>query len=209
MRNLVAITLVLGLLATTAGTASAQDGRDLRQGIISGFMLLTQKSVQKELKLSDDQIKKLEAALAKQKEIYQGLGDLDAKERAKKLAQLSVAGEKAISETLKPEQIKRFVEISRHHEGLHQSVEAKDGEVAAALRLTDDQKAKIKTIGEELGTEVREAVKAAAGDRTKMAAKMQDLRKSGDEKLMKLLTDEQKTKWRELIGEPFKGELTR
>lgn len=189
MRNCVGITLFLGLIATTAGTASAQGSRDLRQGLLSGFPLLTQKSVQQELQLSDDQIKRLEAALAKQKEIYQGLGDLDAKERAKKLAQLSVAGEKAIGETLKPEQIKRFVEISRQHDGLHQSVEAKDGEVAAALKLTDDQKAKIKTIGEELGTEIRAAVKAAGADRTKMAAKMQELRNSGDEKLINLLTD--------------------
>ena len=86
MRKYVGITLVMVLLATTARTASAQGSRDLRQGLLSGFPLLTQKSVQKELKLSDDQIKKLEAALAKQKEIFQGLGDLDTKERAKKLA---------------------------------------------------------------------------------------------------------------------------
>ncbi len=38
-------------------------------------------------------------------------------------------------------------------------------------------------------------------------AKMQDFLKSGNEKLMKLLTKEQKTWWKELIGEPFKGEL--
>ena len=36
-----------------------------------------------------------------------------------------------------------------------------------------------------------------------MAKKFEDLRKSTDEKLMNLLTDEQKAMWRELTGEPF------
>jgi len=208
MRNFVGITLVLALLATTANTASAQDGRGLRQGLISGFMLLRQKSVQEELKLSEDQIKNVEAAQAKMSQSFLELRDLDQEERAKRLAKASVEGEKTITEILKPEQIKRFQEISLQQEGVYQSVEAKDGVVAAALKLTDDQKEKIKTIGEEMGTEMSEAFKAAGGDRSKMAAKVQDLRKSGDEKVMNLLTEEQKTKWKKLIGEPFKGDLT-
>src|SRR5262249_17232863 len=33
--------------------------------------------------------------------------------------------------------------------------------------------------------------------------------KATEERLLKVLTDEQKTKWQELLGEPFKGELKR
>ena len=112
---------------------------------------------------------------------------------------MSVEGEHGISETLKPGQIKRFKEISLQQDGPLLSVMAKDGEVAAAWKLTDDQKQKIKTIAEEM----REALKVAGGDRSKM----QELLKSGNGKLMNLLTEAQKTKWKELIGEPFKGEL--
>jgi hypothetical protein len=96
-------------------------------GIVGGFGLLTQKSVQEELKLSDDQIKKFEVVQAKLRESYQELRDLDPEERARKLAQASVEGERGITETLKPEQIKRFKEISLQQDGPLLSVAAKDG----------------------------------------------------------------------------------
>ena len=143
--------------------ASAQDGLDFRKSFgrgIDGFMLLMQKSVQKELQLSEDQIKKLEAYQTKQMERYK---EPDPKERAKKLAGASVAGEKTISETLKPEQIKRFQEISRQQDGLLHSVEAKDGHVAAALKFTDDQKEKIRTIGDATGTQIARHSRPRAG----------------------------------------------
>jgi len=166
-------------------------------GIEGGFGLFTQKPVQEELKLSDDQIKQLDVAQAKLREGYQALQALAPEERAKMLATQSVDGERAITEILKPEQIKRFKEISLQQDGPLLSVEAKDGEVSAAWQLTDDQKQKIKTIAEQ----IREALKVAGGDRNKL----QELLRSGNEGVMQLLTEAQKTKWKEMIGEPFKG----
>ena len=208
MRKFVGMPLVLGLLVMAVGTASSQDGRGLRQELISGFMLLGQESVQKDLKLSDDQIKDVEAAQAKMNKNWLELRDLDQEDRTKKLSSASVEGERTITEILKPEQIERFQEINRQQEGLYQTVEAKDGVVAAALKLTDDQKEKIQTIGEGLVTEMRESFKAADGGQNKLTAKMQALRQSGDEKVMSLLTEGQRSKWKELIGQPFYGELT-
>ena len=190
-----------------ASKARQPGARDFRQGLISGFELFKQTSVQQELQLSDDQIKKLEAYEAERRESYQRLRDLDPKERAKKLAKASVEGERTITEILKSEQIKRFQEIMLQNDGIHQSVDAKDGVVAAALKLTDDQEEKFKSITQEMVVEREAFIKAAGRDRGKMDAKMQELRKSGDEKLMQLLTEVQKAKWKELIGAPFKVEL--
>jgi hypothetical protein len=37
----------------------------------------------------------------------------------------------------------------------------------------------------------------------------EEARNATDEKLMNVLTNEQKTQWKELTGEPFKGEIQR
>jgi len=36
-----------------------------------------------------------------------------------------------------------------------------------------------------------------------MMAKMQELRKQADDKIAALLTDDQKSKWKDMIGTPF------
>ena len=41
-----------------------------------------------------------------------------------------------------------------------------------------------------------------------MAKKMQELQKDATTKAMKVLSSEQKTKWKEMTGEPFKGQIT-
>src|SRR4029077_6156518 len=81
-----------------------------------------------------------------------------------------------------------------------------DAKVAEDLKLTDDQKSKIKTVLDDLDKESRSLFQPG-GDRDEMRKKMTELRKTSLEKATAILTDEQKSKWKEMTGAPFTGEL--
>ncbi len=58
------------------------------------MMLLGQKAVQQELKLSDEQVKQIDEQLAKQRESFQGFRDLSPEERQKRFAESGRAAAK-------------------------------------------------------------------------------------------------------------------
>jgi hypothetical protein len=176
-------------------------------GVGGGFgtlALLSQKSVQNELKLSEDQVKKVKELTDKQRESFRGLRDLSQEERQKKMQERTKANEKAVAEILKADQIKRVKQISWQLQGPRAF---SDPAVADALKLTDQQKEKVKTIQQE--TRTARGDRQGGGNREEARKKAEAARKSANEKLMNVLTTEQKTKWKELTGEPFKGEISR
>jgi Spy/CpxP family protein refolding chaperone len=168
------------------------------------LFLLTQKSVQDELKLTEEQVKKVAALEEKQRESAKGFKDLSKEERKTKMEERAKESKKAVDEVLKPEQVKRLKQISLQQSG---SRAYADPEVAEALKLTDDQKEKMKTIQEDSRKEMRDLFTGGANEEARK--KMETLRKAADEKVQGLLTAEQKTKLKELLGEPFKGEIKR
>jgi hypothetical protein len=174
-------------------------------GANSPVMLLGQKSVQEELKLSGDQIKKAEELAAKQRETLQSLRDLDQEERGKKMQEINQANQKSLAEILKPNQVKRLRQISLQLAGAQAF---NNPEVAAELKLTDDQKEKIREIRQQTNQQAQ-SIRENTSDRTEARQKVEQLNKSTAGKVIGLLTAEQKEKWKELIGEPFKGEIIR
>lgn len=201
--------LALAVVVLIGSPALAQRQRPQRQGFggFSGMtgdltFLLGQKSVQDELKLAEDQTKKVTELAEKRRESFRDFRNLTPEERRKKFEERAKSAEKEVGEILKPEQLQRLKQIAlQRRDGLAFS----DPEVATALKLTDEQKEKIKTIREESGKSFRDL--AQGGNREEARKKMDEMRKAHDEKLMGLLTDEQKAKWKELTGEPFKGEI--
>jgi Spy/CpxP family protein refolding chaperone len=189
---------VLALLVPTALSQRAGGGFG-RGG--DGVGLLSQKSVQDELKLSDEQKKKIEDLVAKQRENFKGFRDLSNEEKKTKAEAAAKANKEEIGKILNQEQSKRFKQISLQTRG---SRAFSEPEVVDALKLTDEQKDKIKGIQEDAGKEMREAFQ---GGREEAAKKMESIRKAADEKVMGLLTAEQKTKWKDLTGAPFTGKL--
>lgn len=178
-----------------------------------GFLLMN-KGVQEELKITDEQKTKIAEITkeygAKQRELFSGFQDLSNEEkRAKfkelqndpKFKEISEGQTKAIMAVLKPEQEKRFKQLQLQQEG----VRAFQNEtVVKELQITDEQKEKLKTIAEENGKEMRELFSEATKDnRAEMQKKIRSLREEGMEKAVAVLNADQKSKWKELTGEPF------
>jgi Spy/CpxP family protein refolding chaperone len=170
----------------------------------SGAMLLGQESVQKELKLTDDQAAKVKEFGEAMREKFQEAFGLEGEERAKKFQELAKEGEKAVADILKPEQSKRLKEIVYQQQGPRAFA---DSAVAKGVGLSEEQQKKIKEINDDTGKQLRELFQPGSPPDDETRKKMQDLRKEASEKIVKLLSEDQKKKWQELQGAPFKGEI--
>ncbi len=161
--------------------------------------LLSQKSVQDELKLSDEQQKQATEADTKRGGL-EGLRDLSQAERQAKFQERTAASEKTAAEILQPEQLKRLKQISLQQQG---AFAYERPEVSSALQLTNSQMDQLKAIQADAREKMRGAFQGGQPDREKIQA----ARKAVAEQAAGVLTDEQKTKWKELVGEPFTGEI--
>jgi len=182
-------------------------------GMGGGMMMLAQaKSVQEELKLSDDQTKKLTELSQKQREamreMFQGGGGGDRDEMRKKMEEMNKANEKAMAEILKPDQVRRLKQISLQVTEKNFGMSALLGspDVQAELKVTDEQKEILRGLRDDMMKMMGE-LRDAGGSPDEMREKMDEFRKSANQKVTKLLTDDQKAKLKEMQGEPFKGEL--
>lgn len=206
MRTLRVTLTALGLAALLASPAWAQRGGGRGFGGPSAF--LSNKSVQQELKLDDKQIeganKLAEDLRAKSRESLQSLAGLQGQERGEKLRELmkpiNEEAEKGIATLFKPEQAKRYHQIVLQQSGAGAFATP---ELQSDLKLTDEQKEKIKTILEESRAQGAEIRKNAGDDREGAREKSNALRKETLEKVMASLTDDQKKTWKEKTGEAF------
>jgi hypothetical protein len=166
-------------------------------------MLLEQDSVRKELKLSADQINKVEEVSQKVREKFQEVFGLKGEERSRRIRAFRGEVEKAIAEVLKPEQMKRLKQISYQMRGGPGFTEP---EVAKALALTETQKMDIERINRDTSKLMGQLIDAEP-DSAARDKKIRAQRNAGYEQVIKLLTEEQKAKWKELQGKLFKGEI--
>lgn len=200
----------LALFVLTASDAVAQPGGGRGRGPRGGFggaMLLQQASVQKELKLSDEQLQKVTELAEKQREAFAGLRDLEPEERREKMAEAQKSQREELAKILSTEQGQRLKQIEWQQAGPQALA---NPEVAAALGLSDEQKQAVETAQTEMREQMRELFAAGPdGDREAARAKMTELQTATNEKINKVLTAEQQTKLKELLGAPFTGEIVR
>jgi len=228
MRALHRVLLVLGAAALLAGPfpggASGQDAprrgeKDRLPGGpgigLAGPGLLFNKSVQEELKLTDEQLNKLRKAAqevrAEHKEEFAELAQIkDRRERFEKWQQLmkevTAETKRAAADVLNDEQERRFRQIQRQQLGILAFAEP---EVQKALNLSEEQKEKLKDIGQEAAEDFREVLQKAQGNREEAMGKLAELRKESTRKALGVLDDTQKRTWRELTGEPFQIKFER
>jgi Spy/CpxP family protein refolding chaperone len=207
MRSLKTTLTALGIAALLASPAWAQRGGGMFGGPAG---LLSNKSVQEELKLDDKQVEKAKELADKTREKMTALREsselqnLEGQERFTKMQELmkpiNEETTKAITALLKPEQNKRYQQIGFQMRGAQAFGTP---ELQSELKITDAQKEKIKTINEESQGKMRDIFQETQGDRAAMMEKMTALRKETLEKVVTELNDDQKKAWKEKLGAPF------
>ncbi len=173
---------------------------------VSLGMLLSNKSVQDELKLDDAQKEKAREIAQKAREKFQSaresLQNLDRSERAAKIQEMTreanMEARRAAGEVLKPEQRTRLRQISLQTSG---AAAFESPYFQNRLKLTDEQKSEIASIVENSDKELRELFQS--GDRQNAFAKVREHRQATLEKIKGKLNDEQKAEYAKLLGSPF------
>lgn len=222
MKRLALSVLALALGAVLASPAFAQPpggGRGFGGGFgrMNEMMLLGVESVQKELGLSQDQIAKIrERGERARQGGFQQFQGLSREEIQQRMEEMRKETEKFLSETLKPEQQKRLKEIALQVQIRNAGLLAAlmNPENAEKLGITDEQREDFRRLmedgrrfREELGLGGRGGGGGFQPPTEEQRKKLEDFRKSQDEKVQKILTDAQKSKLKELTGAEFKGEI--
>jgi hypothetical protein len=211
--------LVVGLAVVMAGPVLAQEqgqrrGRGGRGGFGGGMfgpgMLLNQKSVHEELKMTEEQVNKAKSAIEeinkKRAADFQGLRGNDPENQEKRQALMKEIREetdKALAGILNEDQRKRLKQIELQFQGARAFGTP---DVQKALNLTDDQKEKIKTINDDARQEMQ-SIFQGGGDPQENRKKMQALQKETTEKIVALLDEGQKKTWKEMTGAHFEGKI--
>ena len=210
MRTLGTTVLALGAAVLLAGPAQAQG---FRGGMFGGggYMLLSNKGVQQELKLTDAQAEKVtrvvEEASAKAREKWQDLPDDERREKGRAIFQAANDEVKAtVKDVLKPEQVARLDQISLQQQGITAFADPK---AQGKLGLSDDQRSKLREIADDADRKMRDLREGFANDREGTMEKMRAARKESMDKALGVLTDGQKKSWKEMTGEPFEVRFER
>ena len=200
------LALALSAVALLASPALAQ-GRGGFGGGAAGFLMAP--NVQKDLKLTDAQVKKVQETLREIRETHQAdfsaLRDASPDVRVAKVATLTETVNDEVKKALSfsAHQSKRFDQISLQAQGLmafaHPAVDNK-------LKLTSDQKSQIREIAAATRSAGAGALSkdASEQERTEARNKAAATQKENMTKVHALLTDHQKKAWTELTGEPIK-----
>lgn len=206
--------VALAALGLLAGAALAQQRFPFGGGFGSPAMLLINPDVQKELKLTEEQITKAKDIGQKVREKYKDdfakLKDTPQEQRREKFQELSktisAETDKALKDVLNTDQQKRLKQLELQAKGADAFV---DADVEKALNLTAEQKEKVKTLREDAGKEMREIFQNAQGNFQEAITKVQTLRKEMLEKASATLSDAQKKTWKDLTGAPFEFKFVR
>jgi len=187
--------------APPPGAAAHKKGMVPEEGAVE-LMLLWQKSVRDDLKLTDDESMKVHDFIAGQWKKAKALEGAADAEQDQKFDELTRENEQFLKETLQPEQSKRLEQIALQTAGL---LWVTRPHIADQLKLPDDQKKQAHDLQQKARQEVDDLLNAS--DREAKKEDVQKLRETSHKRLMELLTDDQKAKWKEMAGEPFKGEF--
>jgi hypothetical protein len=221
-----AIAAAIGAVTMAAMSAEAQVTRVIQAGS-SAATLLLKPAVQKELKLTTDQAAKAKTMVdIARKELQEYLRlelpgvDRHGVEEAieKKRSAMEAAQMTGLKSLLSPDQLKRLKELDFQSAGVAGMLRP---QLAGALHLTDGQKEKLQDIEDATQEATQELYQANAAEeeskesagivnirkRTELkgeaAAKLQRLRVNATAKALEIFTAQQRTKWKELTGEPF------
>jgi hypothetical protein len=204
--------VAVAVFALGSETALAQRGGRGMGGMggpVAKARLATLSDVQSDLKLNDDQKTKItsisEGLVTDTRALFGGGGG-DPSEMREKMEQLNKDASAKVDALLDPTQQKRLQEIAIQVNG---PSSLNDLTVMEQLKLTEDQKKKLGEARDANFQAMRDAfADMGSMSREERQAKRDELRKAGDEKLMGVLTDQQKIEFESLKGTPLTVDLS-
>lgn len=204
--------VMVSFVLTAVSSGMAQEKGKRPQGGRTGFgggSLLTNENVQKELKITDDQKKKIEDIMvAARPSGGTNFRDLSREEAEKAFAEFQLKAQEARKKAeaiLSPEQVKRLKELTVQSQGANALTTP---EVAAELKLTDDQKGKLQGISDDYSAKRRDLF-GGGGFNQETRDKLTALTKEQDDKSLAVLTADQKTQFEKMKGAKADYELPR
>jgi len=191
--------LVFGLASLALG--QGQDRQQPQQPQQpSALGLLAIPDVQKELKLSEDQLSKLKDSLNtvmdKHKDDITKLQQLPPEEQKKKMMVINEEHNKAVAGVLDAKQWKRYKQIQWQLDPIGS---LQDPDLQKELKLSDEQKKKIDGFFNDANKKVQEMMKNRETSREKYQTVVKDLEKKTND----VLTEDQQKNLKELKGPSF------
>ena len=193
---------VVLLVSTVFGATARPADPVIPEGTTVKLLLLRQKSVQKELELTPDTVKKIMDFTHAQSEAVEKIVNLGEAARKEGFEKLARQNDKFLTDNLNAKQSKRLDQIMMQFTALTQLLRP---EMVKELKLSDEQ---VKNLN-DMQTEARKALVGIleAKERAGKGEKVTKLRDETRQKILAVLTDEQKAKVREMVGPPFEGEI--
>lgn len=186
----------------------AEAGRQLTETLGPAFMVFRDK-VQEELKLSDEQKKKLEKRLQDTvqdaMQFFQKPGDNTEEREKEHHAYVEKAQENLtafLQGLLQEEQFKRLRQVMLQREGLFALGHP---EVMKELEITDKQRQQFVEVVQELQKKTEPLMKEAqnGGKPEEIGPKLMKVRKEHEGKIDAILSDAQKKQWQKMLGKPL------
>jgi Spy/CpxP family protein refolding chaperone len=218
LTTVAALALAANLQAQGPGGGGGGRGRGMGGMMGGGMLMIVQnEQVQKDIELDADQKEKLQKLSTETREAMRAkMGDmqnLSAEERRTKFEEMrkdmeesAAKTQKAVEGILLPKQLERVKQIQLQSQG---TMALANPDVAKELGLTDDQKAKIKTIGEEAMKAMRDMFAGGGRPSAEDREKRTKARQENEKKVMDVLTAEQKEKFEKMKGEKFDTSVLR
>ncbi len=221
VKSLLVLSVSLMLAMTFVGTTWAQGpggGRGAWMARFGGLAgLVSNDQVQKELKLSDEQITKVaevtEQLRGEMQEQMAALRDVQDREQwpAKMRELMNESDRKArqqLREVLDEGQMRRLFQVRMQVRAVSESLT--NEWLANRLQVTEEQKEKLEQITQETRTRQMELFgemrNASEEQRDELRQKSNDLRTEANDKALAVLTAEQKSSFQEMQGEKFELE---
>src|SRR5579884_3306417 len=194
LKEIGTLCLALGLV----GIAGGQPQQPIQPSILGP--ILSNPSVQKELKLSDEQISKLKDALnkvmEKHRDDFAKLVQMSPEEQQKKMRAIIDDSHKAMAGVLDGKQMKRLRQIEWQIAGVSA---LQDPDLQKELKLSDEQKKKLDGLFSDANKKVQQLLQSRETSQEKYRAVFKDL----EEKANGVLNEEQQKNLKELKGPLF------
>jgi hypothetical protein len=184
--------------------------RQITETLGPPFLVFRDK-VQEELKLSDEQKKKLEKRFQgthqDTMQLFQRLVDKEPEEREKELQAYREKAQENLTAflqgLLQEEQFKRLRQVMLQRDRLFALLG--NAEVAKELEITDGQRHQFVEVAQEFQKKFEPLIKEAqkGGNPQEIGPKIRKIRKEQEERIEALLSDTQKKQWKEMLGKPL------